>query len=899
MVHRMRPLMKTITSIALLLILPIRPVNVDAADFVIATNGDDRGSGSAAHPFATFERAQKAVRDLRANGVTREVVVAVRGGTYRLSEPIVFTPDDSGHAGGQTIYTAWPDERPTFSGGVTIEGVTNRDGRWEATVGDRKPEQLYVNGERATWARTPNELYCFAACRAPKPQAKRAFYCFKQDLKPLRGLSSEQLKQVVVTVYNSWEVSRHHIEAVDFETGLLTFTGPYFVDFFHFARPRYFFENLPRALDVAGEWQVDDSGHLSYAPRAGEVAETARLVLPVLERLVEFRGTSVEAEGRIEHVVLRGLAFHHTAYRLPPEGMSSPQAASKIDAAIMLDYCKDVSLEACEVAHTGNYAVWFRDGCRSCQVRKCRMHDLGAGGVRLGICDLQRASDPAHATGQLTVDNCIIHDGGHIWQGAVGVLVAHSGDNRITHNDIAGLRYTGVSVGWRWGYGEVPSQRNVVSYNHIHHIGDILADMGGIYTLGEAPGTVLSHNVIHDLDGHGRSSMNGIYNDNSTADMVMEKNLVYNVRDGGYKLGSGRANVVRNNIFMCGRQGNCYFCLYYPERDKHVAVSLERNVFAGSPDPEAEGAYGGVFNGRDPGPFIQFRRNLYWARPSTPFELRGKTFSEWQQAGYDLDSVVAAPKFLDLEKHDYRIASDSPLHKLGFEVFDPGEAGVYGDEAWKQLARASHFPPFRIVAPEPPPIELRDDFETTPVDVPPANAMAHVEGKGDRLAVCEGNAASGRHCVLFRDRKGLQHSFNPHLVYRPDHGRGRTSVKFSLRLTPGVGLQHEWRQYPGQPYYHTGPSFQIRDEELILFGKPRMPLPAGEWIRFEVACTHGEEADDTWSLTVTLPGKSPQRFDALAVGSPGRYRRLNWLGFVSQADADVEFWLDDIEIASE
>ena len=597
--------------------------------------------------------------------------------------------------------------------------------------------------------------------------------------------------------------------------------------------------------------------------------------------------------------MLRGLAFQHSAYRLPPEGMSSNQAASKIDATIMLDYCADILLEECEVAHTGNYAVWFRDGCQSCRVHKCRLHDLGAGGVRVGICDLAQASDPAHATGHVTVDNCIIHHGGRIWQGAIGVLIAQSGDNRVTHNDIAGFRYTGVSVGWRWGYGKVPSVRNLVSYNHIHHIGDILADMGGIYTLGEAPGTVLSHNVIHDIDGHGASSMHGIYNDNSTADMVMEKNLVYNVRDGGYKLGSGRANLLRNNIFVSGRRGHCYFCLYYPQRDKHLAVTLERNVFIGLPDPDAGGSYGGVFNGRDPGDFIRFKRNLYWCPNPEDLKLRDKSLADWQQAGYDAGSVVADPMFRDPQKHDYRFPPDSPLHELGFEPLEPDRAGVYGDDAWKQLASASRFPRFRTVAPDPPPIVLDDDFESTPVGESPKHAVAYRENKGDRLVVSAGQAASGRQCVLFQDRKGLKHTFNPHLVYGPDHARGTTTVSFALRLGPGAVLRHQWRQYPGKPYFHTGPSFQVRGGKLILHGKERMTLPVGQWIRVDVSCAHGDQADDTWSLAVTVPGQKPQRFDGLAVGSPGSYRRLTWLGFISEADADVQFWLDDMAIANE
>src|SRR5262249_43598290 len=83
------------------------------ADFFVAPVGRDDNPGTRERPFATLARARDAVRRLKADsGMTAGVTVLIRDGTYHLTEPVQFGPDDSGTKANPIVYAAYPGEQP-------------------------------------------------------------------------------------------------------------------------------------------------------------------------------------------------------------------------------------------------------------------------------------------------------------------------------------------------------------------------------------------------------------------------------------------------------------------------------------------------------------------------------------------------------------------------------------------------------------------------------------------------------------------------------------------------------------------------------------------------------------------------------------------------------------------
>jgi hypothetical protein len=882
-------------------------VRAEAVTLYVAPDGNDAWSGRLERPAAdgkdgpvrTLQGARDAVRRLRVGSEVRvPVTVLFAEGTYRLERPVQFTPADSGTEAAPVVYAAAPGANVVISGGRVLKGFSvGADGLWrlqipEVAEGKWTFEQLWVNGRRATRARTPNEFYLYTNgkvghARDPKTGVvsnlgNRAIRVRPEDMAHFAAASSGPLEDINVVMYHSWEVSRHRVASIDRENNLVVFTGPapWEMEQWGYGQ-RYIIENYREALDAPGEWFLARDGTLLYKPLPGEDPQTAEVVAPVSGGFVDLRGQA-ELGMYVESLTFRGLKFMHGQYVLPPEGHGDGQASVRIGAVIEANGARNVTIEDCEVAHIGTYAVWFRRGCAHCKVQKCYLHDLGAGGVKVGEGWGADLRDPAGWTGHVVVDNCIIYQIGRTFPGAIGVWIGHSADNKVTHNDISDTYYSPVSVGWVWGYGPSLAKRNEIAYNHLHHYGQgVLSDLGAVYTLGLSEGTEVHHNLCHNAWAYSYGGW-GLYTDEGSSDIVLHDNVVYDTKSGGMHQHYGQRNIIRNNVFAFAAEDNVK-----SSREGLNSWVFENNIVV--TDNKTP------LGGRLDRPAFTMRRNLYWDTTGEPL-FYGKTFQEWQAMGKDEGSMVADPQFVDVAARDFRLRPGSPAEKIGFQPIDLSTVGVYGDEAWKRLARDLPRPELRIAPapPPPPPLKVTEDFELTPVGNAPDNAQAFTERKGDLLEVTEEIAATGKRCLKIEDAPGLAYPFNPHFFYKPNYTDGTARCSFDIYLTPGVDMYHEWRSWDVNPY-RVGPTLTIRQGKLWLGGAAVMELPERQWIHVDVEAKVGASADGKWNLTVLIPGQAARKFEGLPTGHP-EFKNLTWVGWSSMAVEKTTYYLDNIEL---
>ena len=637
----------------------------------------------------SMETALERIRVARAGGDSAVATVTVRGAN-RIARPVVFTAADHdidfiGETGAMV------------SGGIRLGGWTDLGGGvWEADA-PKLPsgetmffDQLWVDGRRASCARLPSEGWFKVAAAKQLPGGRNGAKYTElvtlndETAKMLAQVPKEDYPYLEVGVICRWSYGLRTLGGYNAESNSLTMASDFPWRDWKVWRPKdtlVAFFNVRSAFDAPGEWFLDmKAGKVRYRSRPGE--NPARLEIVVsrqeVKALLRFAGDWRKRKS-VANIRFRNIAFAHVAAESSgnrPHPFDQHQAADRMDGMISLEGANGIVFDTCVFSHCAGHGLRFHSGCTSNRIVNCRISDPGAGGIWMGA-DNPRGPDIVRkvlkpnrpdAVAFNVISNCIITGGGRYNPEGAGVCLSHCSDTMVVHNDIFDFYYSGVSVGWSWGFGGSVSQRNDIGFNRIWDLGKgVMNDMGGVYTLGTSFGTRVHDNVIHDVRGYDYGGW-GLYCDQGSEGIVEERNLVWNTMDGGFHQHYGTGCIIRNNIFAFNR--------------KLGFVRMERAVVENIPctlhfvnNIVCDG--NGVLAGKGVRNVGGIWANNLWYDPNGAEKsaLDGLTWEKWAASGKETGGVFADPLFADAKNHDFTLKPGSPALKLGFKPLDPSSAG--------------------------------------------------------------------------------------------------------------------------------------------------------------------------------------------------------------------------------
>ena len=665
-----------------------------ALDLHVSPAGKDTNPGTEAAPLASLAAARDAARKV----VGKEAVtIHVGDGIYHLPETLVLTPADSGSAEFPVVYRAVNEGRAVLSGGseLKLDWKPYRDGIFQAvTPQGLEIDQLFINGKAQRMARYPN----FDASK--KTDAYQG-YSADAFSKERAAKWANPVGGYIHAMHTSrWGGYHYRMTGKDAE-GNVTYEGGWqnnrqmgmHKDF-------RMVENIFEELDAPGEWFHDHkTSTLYFLPEQGTDLAKAKVEVVRLRHLVEFAGTQ---EKPVKHITLRGFTVRHAARTFMDckEPLLRSDWAIYRGGAFLLTGTEDIDILDCEFDQVGGNAIFVNNYNRRVLVKGCHIHDTGASGVCF-VGDPAAVRDPLFEYNQSqdltkvdptpgpksdnypadsTVEDCLIHGIGRVERQPAAVQISMAKGITVRDASIYDCARSGINISeGTWGGHLIEGCDVFDTVLETHDHGSFNSWGRDRFWDKSYPKVDKAVALNPDLPFLDAVTPNIIRNsrwrcdhgwdvdlDDGSTNYEITNNVFLN---GGLKLREGYRRIVSNNI---GYNSTAYPSVWF----KNSQDSLKNNIWMAAYRPARmpKDKWGGTSD-----------KNLFVA----DFALK-----EAQDKGWDANSLVGDPGFIDPAKGDFRVSEDSPALKLGFKNFPMDRFGVK-KPSLKAIARTPEIPPMQ------------------------------------------------------------------------------------------------------------------------------------------------------------------------------------------------------------
>jgi hypothetical protein len=700
--------------------------------YYVAPTGSDSGPGSPSAPWRTPQRAADAIASLP-RPLSAPVEVHLAAGLYVLGSTLRLGPQHGGDAGAQVSWVGDGGGAAVLSGGVPLTEGWQRSSAVPSVFTTSLPQNM--SADVAPFVRA---LYAPAAEGGGWLVRPLATTGVQQYLEVYQTNSSVLLPRDILNastanasllhanlvLYHAWATSVNEVAGWNAVTGVLSAVGslgdPYnpiagsynryellnMADETRLSPGSYFFTPVAAGSSSSRSRTgsistgtitttgTGSGGTIAYKLAAGESSPPSGLLAEGLPAIVELAGAN--------NTAFVNVTFAHAAADLERQciagGACCSQSAAdlSIGALTVRTGTSNVLLDGLEVAWCGGEGVHVEGGTSGVSITRTAVHDVGAGGIRLGAPPAPGGgtfafpaggADPAAtmgsspATADSLIADSVVVDAGLVLPASAGILVQLGTNVSITHCEVTGVANSGVATGWSWGYGPTPNSAISVTANLVHDIGrGEMSDFGCYYNLGVSPGLIVSGNVCHDVLS-ATYGAHGLYLDEGTSGGTYTNNINYRTKTSGLHVHYGIGNEISNNVFAhstafgcvdptgLGRECDNATAMVDPGDGQANSYIAERNIFLiDAPNGTAlllRTRYPGALNG-------SWDNNVYWSSavpdPATAPLFDGGNFSAWQQGSQrDATSAVADPLFANAKGDDYTdLLPSSPALARGF-----------------------------------------------------------------------------------------------------------------------------------------------------------------------------------------------------------------------------------------